>query len=241
MTFPFNVEKWRDWLAREQAGASDPAPLDRVLRWLQVESGGNACSVGRVEDGHVYEAGLAQTYFETPSTVKHGVTSSMLRQRCSGTAMPTNLTDDDRKMHARVAIATVKEHRQRARAKLQASGAILAENTDEFWAWVKLVHASPAVYDFLAAAKRDIGRVPTWFEFKRYVRSLSYDQRAKINLTVAQRAAATPAAGKAPWLDRVFDNCDEFAGIADGGGFFNLELGLLLAIAAAAYLLTRVL
>lgn len=239
--FPFAVEKWRPWLMRVQpAGTSDPCPLDRVLRWFQVESNGNVCSVGRVDNGHVYEAGLAQTYFETPTTSKYGVTSSQLRARCSGTTMPTNLTDDDRELQARVGLATVKDHRAKARAKLKTNGAMLAENSNEFWCWVKLVHASPAVYDFLPHAKRAIGRFPSWREFRGYVESLTYEERAAINQIVAQRADAQPAEGKRPWLDRVFDNCEAFAGGGDGG-FASFELVLLLAIAGAAYLLANVL
>lgn len=241
MLFPFNVEKWRKWVVlAEGQQFGDPAPIERVLRWCQIESGGNACAVGRVDNGHVYEAGLGQTYFSSPDAVVFGATVDDVRADCGvGTSMPTNLTDERRIFHARMLLLTVKDHRRRARERLSRNGGDLAEGSDEFWRWVKLVHAAPAMFDFLPACKRALGKFPTWSEFKSWFGGLSYESRYAINKTIAQRAAATPAPGKDDYMTRVWRNCEHFANIGGSSGVGSLELVMLLALGAAAFLLPR--
>lgn len=243
--FPFSVRKWTKWLEEVQADQRDAVPIERALRWIQIESGGNACSIGRVGKpgeqypGHVYEAGLAQTYFSSPGAIAHGVTVDQVRADCgSSTSMPQNLTDERRRFHARLAIETVRDHRRRARERLLRHGASLAENTNAFWCWVKLVHAAPAMFDFLGAAKRHYGFFPSWSQFRAYVDGLSYESRYAINKIIATRAAATPAPGKDDYLTRVWRNCEHFAGMPGGGGGF-VELELLLLLGVAAYVLSR--
>jgi hypothetical protein len=240
MIWPFNVAKWLPWLERVQpANTRDAFPLARALRWIQLESGGNACAVGRVGGshdtypGHVYEAGLAQTYFETPSTARFGVTSAELRADCSSTSMP-DLTDERRLLHARVALETCKDLRARARAKLLLNGASLAESSDDFWAFVKLAHAAPALFDYVGAAKRHLGMFPTWRQFKGYVSGLSYESLYAINHGIAARAYDS-AHNHTTYLDRVWNNCEAFAGGA--GGFIELEL--LVVLAAIAFVLSH--
>jgi hypothetical protein len=219
MIFNLSVSKWKPWLERVQAeDPSDPFPIDRALRWIELESGGNMCSVGRVGGDHVYEAGLAQTYFETADSVVFGVTSDELRAKCTGTSMPTDLTDDDRMLQARVALLDMKAHRARARSKLKANGASLAESGRDFWCFVKLVHALPGLYSYVGAAKRSLGSFPSWDQFKRYVLSLDAAGLAAIDQGTARYQSA---------FKRVFDNCEKFAGA--GGGWIEIELLLLLA------------
>jgi hypothetical protein len=217
MSFPFNVEKWRVWLDRAQRFDTDPAPVDLMLEWMRTESGGNVCNVGRVgkaDDlergfdppvyvGHVYEAGLAQTYFDSPTTVRFGVTSAQLRAKCSGTTMPTNLTDDDRAMHARVCVETIKAERGKARAALSKAGVSWPEDGRDFWAFVKLRFAIPALAAFVAPAAR-AGRASSWGDFRGYVLGLTLTERAAISPVVARRYG--PAA-----LAHWFDVAEEFA------------------------------
>jgi hypothetical protein len=221
VAFAFNIEKWRKWLDGAQLFDADPFPTDLQLKWMEMESAGNACGVGKVENGHVFEAGLAQTYFETPTTVKYGVTSAQLRAKCSGTSMPTDLTDDDRRMHARVAVATFKETRAKARAKLSATGVRWSETSFDFWAFVKLHHALPALYAFLGPAKA-AGAASSWATFRAYVLGLTSAQRAAISPVVAQNYST---ASIAHW----FDTCEEFASVkwSPSGTTMLLKLGAL--------------
>jgi hypothetical protein len=220
-TFAFSVEKWRPWLSRFDS-LVDPFPMDLALQWVRMESGGNVCAVGRVEGGHVYEAGLAQTYFTSPSAVKFGVTSAQLRAKCSGTTMPTNLTDADRELQARVAMDTVREARAQARSKLAAAGVSYPESSADFWAFVKLRHALPGLYSYLGPCKRAIGGTPTWMQFRAYVESLTPTQLAAIDAGTARYAGA---------FDRVWHNCETFASVPAGTS------RLLWLVAAGAVLL----
>lgn len=208
--FPFAVEKWRRWIAEameDDGDGSDPVPIDLVLKWIEMESGGNVCGVGRVGKpgepypGHVFEAGLAQTYFSTPNERRHGVTSAELRRRCSGTSMPQNLDDDDRRTQARVCLDTIQEARDIARARLVRAGVAWPER--DFWCFVKLYHALPALYAFLAAAKR-AGQATSWATFRAFILTATPDERGRISPVVPARYST---ASLAHWLD----TCETFA------------------------------
>jgi hypothetical protein len=182
VTFAANIEKWRKWFGAVDS-LVDSIPDDIALKWTDMESGGNVCSVGRVENGHVYEAGLAQTYFDTPATVKYGVTSQQLRADCAGggTTMPgTNstapLSDARRILHARVALLTMKDARKAARERLAAAGVSWPESSADFWSFVKLNHVLPALQKFLAPCIKALGFKPTWTQFRAYVESLSVSE-----------------------------------------------------------------
>lgn len=238
MLFPFSVAKWRTWLERVEAGRDDGFPIERALRWMQLESGGNVCSVGRVGKageaypGHVYEAGLAQTYFSSPSSRAYGVTVDQLRAKCGGgTSMPTNLTDADRLLHARVHMDTCRDHRDRTRSRLSRAGVSIAESSNDFWNFVKLTHAAPAMFDYLGRSGAS-----TWRQFRRFIEGQSYAQLAAVNSGIASRVWRLGVDGKrtrTDYLARVFRNCEEFGG---SGGFVELELVLLLALAMGAHL-----
>lgn len=193
MAFAWAVEKWRPWVDRVQQLDLDPFPADLVLKWFELESGGNECSQGFAGK----EAGLAQTYFDTPSTVKFGVTFDVLRRKCSGGTRTQDLTDDDRLLHARVGVATCKEARGKARAKLSAVGVAWSESSFDFWAFVKLDHALPAVYAMLGPAKK-AGAAGSWSDFRGYVLADQARLSQYMNRTVANVAH---------WMD----TCEEFA------------------------------
>jgi hypothetical protein len=213
MTFDFNIEKWRKWFGAVDS-LVDSFPDDLALKWTEMESGGNVCSVGRVDSGHVYEAGLAQTYFDTPTTVKYGVTSLQLRADCAGggTTMPgTNggapLSDARRILHARVALLTMKDARAAARSRLGNAGVRWPESSADFWAFVKLDHALPALARFLAPAKKALGFEPTWAQFRAYVDDLSGAELDAVVPGLSRRVSA---------FGRVWANCEEFASVAPG-------------------------
>ncbi len=231
MGFAASVERWRDLVEAHEADDGDPFPTELALKWFELESGGNPCSTGRVAYGHVYEAGLAQTYFETPDSVVFGVTSAQLRAACGciGTTQSGgSCTDGGKAMHVDVALRDQRNHRARARAKLQLVGVDWPEGERDFWCFVKLHHALPGLYSYLAPCKRALGREPTWDEYKAWVGARSATELAAIDSGTARYASE---------FGRIWRNCEAFAGEGSPG---VVELALLLALGAAAWALSRV-
>ncbi len=165
--FPPLIEQWRPWFERADAAIAhgnpfpDPFPIDLALKWCALESGGNACATGKIVGDHVVEAGLAQTYFETPTTRVLGITSAELRALCPCEGTSQNggvLTDHARQIHAQVAIGDMHSHRDRARARLAKAGVAVNEQTKDFACFVKLVHALPGPVQLRGASSRGSNR-----------------------------------------------------------------------------------
>ncbi len=220
---PAAVSQWAPWLMKAQAEQQDPFPIERALRFLQLESGGKACATGRIDhtSGHVYEAGIAQTYFERPDTVVHGVTSAELRALCACEGTTTHggeCTDHAKEIHAQVAMADLKSHRARARVKLAGAGVPWAETDDDFWQAVKLVHALPAMFSFLRHAKDELGDGINFFTFKHWVLSRTELVEKMIKGKPTMVRVANPelfaidhgASDYADAFERVFANCASF-------------------------------
>lgn len=202
MSFEFAVERWRTWVDRVQLLALDPFPVDLVLKWIAMESSGNECSVGIIENGFYREAGLSQIDFgKPPGVVRYGVTSAQLRAKCDGRVRTADLDDAERVMHAKSAVDDANAARSKARAKLSAVGVSWSESSFDFWCFVKLSHALPATYAMLGPAKK-AGAAGSWAEFRAYVLAdqARLDQFFEPNRSVDNVAH---------WMD----TCEEFASV----------------------------
>lgn len=209
--FPPLIEQWRVWFERAQAAdtdpddVKDPFPIQRSLKWAALESGGNACATGRIQGDHVMEAGLAQTYFDTPTTRVFGITSAELRALCpcEGVSQHGGTPSDHAKqIHTEIALKDMRSHRARARARLAKAGVTWDEGGLDFWCAVKLVHALPGLFSYLAHAKDAAGGTVTWALFKGYVQTRTQAELAAVDAGTARYSGA---------FSRVWANCESFA------------------------------
>jgi hypothetical protein len=193
------VGQWASWLMAAQV-TNDPFPIDRALKWIELESGGNACAVGRVVGSHVMECGLAQTYFDLPETVCYGFTSAQLRALCACDGVSQHggaCTDSAKEAHGRVAMLDMMAHRRRARMKLDAAGVTLDEKSTDFWRFTKLTHALPGMFSFLRpSGAHDWGYFREWVESKKPSELVAFDKGT------ARYCGS---------FGRAFDNCEKFA------------------------------
>jgi len=151
-----SVEAWRSLVSQYNGGM----PTDFLLAWLDVESGGNACSTTSLD-----ERGIFQIH---PEEAKYTNTDfGLLRPACSGGKLTRSLTDDEKKIQVISGVYLAQHYRERARSILNGVGADWSEASSDFWKLVKLGHALPAVgSEGLPWVKRTLGRAPTgWDEF----------------------------------------------------------------------------
>ena len=193
------VNQWASWLTLAQDPA-DPFPIDRALRWIELESGGQACAVGRVIGAHVVEAGLSQVYFDSAETRRYGYTSAELRALCACEGVSQRggpCSDHAKEEHARVAMQDMMAHRRRARAKLSAAGVTLDEKGTDFLCFIKLCHAIPGLYSYLRPSGAH-----DWGWFREWVESKKPAELAAIDKGTARYCGS---------FGRAFDNCEKFA------------------------------
>lgn len=198
-TMPAAVAMWSAWLMKAQ-DINDPFPIEKALKWIELESGGQACAVGRVQGEHVMECGLSQVYFELPETVCYGFTSAQLRALCACVGVGQHgapCSDQAKEAHARVAMLDMMAHRKRARAKLDAAGVTLDEKSFDFLAMVKTVHCLPGLFSFLRPSGAH-----DWGFFKQWIQSKTQAQLAAYDKGTARYCAAFP---------KVFANAESFA------------------------------
>lgn len=151
-----------------------------AVKWIDIESGGNPCAVGKVDkttrhilpsaiaaDGHPKEMGIAQFYNPDDLTFLH-LTSSELRAYCvPGTdKLARALTADELTVQAKATIALIQKCQRAALADLAKIGATWPER--DVWTLVKLQHGLPGLSrSGLPGAKARIGRAPlSWAEYK---------------------------------------------------------------------------
>lgn len=175
---PPAVESWRG-LVTEMANG---IPVEFLLNWIRVESGGNPCSVGIKGK----EAGIAQTYH--PDDDKYGATFSQLRAACDGdtSKLARPLTDAERRLQVIVLVNYVTAAANTVRAQLLGAGATWVDAgplSRDFWRMVKLRHALPAIPAYCLKAYRSaVGKPPPdWQTWRRWFESLSASEVVKIN------------------------------------------------------------
>jgi hypothetical protein len=235
--FAPNVERWRPLMEELSAGI----PIDFLLKWITVESAGNTCAIGSPaqaeRDGFPNEVGIFQIgTFASQSTVIAGVTVADLRAGCDGFSQNgRTLTEDEFRIQAVSGVDYVQGFRDDAHTALDNAGVDWSEDSDDFWALVKMFHAAPAFIgtdggrggEKLRLAQ-DAGAAATFADFRQFF---------------AQEGFGFSAAFQA----KVFDNCEKTAegvGGSGGGNPFRLPgsdelLGLVipgLVVLGAAYL-----
>jgi hypothetical protein len=166
------VERWRPEVARR---AGD-LPVDGVLQWIQIESGGDTCGTGSPS-----ELGIFQLNF--PGDAKYGATIEGLRsicQRSKGRKNPADLswmTPTDLDMEVGAGIAKVRAARDEARRALAAAGVTWPEDSIDFWSAVKQIHATPAVInELLPKIAKASGPPASWADLRERVMTFPVDQ-----------------------------------------------------------------
>ncbi len=182
------AERWRDTLV----AAAPDLPVERLLRWIGIESGGNECSIDSSKKwqdtaGWIQDAGIFQTYFPQQDTVLSGATSASLRVNCSGTTQTRtrDLSDDEMMAHVVPQLAELRAGIAHAQSQLDAAGCSWDE--PDRWAWYKFSsHGLPAVAKcMLPLVVQQLERAPySWDEFRAACEGM--------DLQIVRDAAALP-------------------------------------------------
>jgi hypothetical protein len=169
--FPPLVERWRNEVAKR---AKD-LPVNALLEWIRIESGGDMCSIGGPA-----EVGIWQLSF--PSDAKYGATLEGLRSLCEQSKHhdPANiswLSESDLDMEVGAGIRKVLDARDTVRRVFGQTGVRWPEASFDFGSAVKQIHATPAVITELVAkiTRRD-GPPASWADLRRSVMTFPVDQ-----------------------------------------------------------------
>jgi len=172
--FPPLVERWRDEVAKRVKGLG--LPVDAILEWIRIESGGDMCAIGGPT-----EVGIFQLMF--PGDAKYGATLDGLRALCqkSKGQNPRDiswLSEADLDMQVGAGIRKVLASRDVVRRVLAQNGARWPETSFDFGSAVKQIHATPAVITELLPkiTRRDGSPPASWSELRQKVMAFPVDQ-----------------------------------------------------------------
>lgn len=170
-SFPSLVERWRGPVS---ARAGD-LPVDAILEWIRIESGGDMCAVGSPT-----EVGIFQLQF--PGDSKFGATLEGLKALCdkSKTQNPTDLSWmslDDLDVQVGSGIRKIAAARNDVRRVLAQSGVHWPETSFDFGSAVKQIHAAPAVITELLPKIARQGTPPaSWGDLRERAATFPVDQ-----------------------------------------------------------------
>jgi len=174
--FPPLVERWRGEV-QERAG---DLPIDALLEWIRIESGGDMCSVGKPT-----EVGIWQLSF--PSDAKYGATLEGLRAICEKSRHhdPTDiswLSASELDMEVGAGIHKVAAARDTVRQVFAQTGVKWPESTVDFGSAVKQIHATPGVITELVPkiARRD-GPPASWSDLRKRVMAFPVEQMSGLD------------------------------------------------------------
>ena len=170
--FPSLVERWRTEVGRR----AQDLPVDALLEWIRIESGGDMCAVGAPT-----EVGIFQLFF--PSDAKYGATLEGLRAICtkSKAQNPRDiswLSNSELDMEVGAGIRKVLAARDTVRRIFAQSGVTWPETSFDFGSAVKQIHATPAVITELVPkiTRRDGAPPASWSDLRRKVMSFPVAQ-----------------------------------------------------------------
>lgn len=170
--FPPLVERWRSEIEKR---AGD-LPVDPLLEWLRIESGGDMCSKGLPN-----EVGIWQLWF--PDDAKYGATLEGLRALCeeSKRRNPADLswmTEKDLNMQVGSGIRKILAARNTVRRVFSQTGTMWPETSFDFGSAIKQIHATPAVITELVPkiTRRDGSPPASWSDLRRKVMSFPVAQ-----------------------------------------------------------------
>lgn len=165
--FPPFVERWRGEVAKR---AKD-LPVDAILEWIRIESGGDMCSTGLPT-----EVGIFQLFF--PGDARYGATLDGLRSLCQRSKRqdPRDiswLSEADLEMQVGAGIRKMLAARERVRQVFQQNGVRWPEASFDFGSAVKQIHATPAVITELVPkiTRRDGAPPSSWSDLRQKVMS----------------------------------------------------------------------
>ena len=170
--FPPLVERWRAEVARRVKDL----PVDAILEWIRIESGGDMSSTGLPS-----EVGIFQLMF--PGDAKYGATLDGLRTigQKSAQQNPRDiswLTDDELDMQVGAGIRKVLAARDTVRRVFAQYGVRWPETSFDFGSAVKQIHATPAVITELIPkiTRRDGAPPASWNDLRQKVMSFPVAQ-----------------------------------------------------------------
>jgi hypothetical protein len=172
--FPLLVERWRGEVAKRVEGTD--LPVDAILEWIRIESGGDMCSVGNPT-----EVGIFQLFF--PSDAKYGATLEGLRVLCEKSKRqdPADISwmsVADLDMQVGSGINKILAARDRVRQVFAQNGVSWPESSFDFGSAVKQIHATPAVITELLSkiTRRDGSPPSSWSDLRKKVMTFPPDQ-----------------------------------------------------------------
>lgn len=170
--FPPLVERWRR-VVEERA---QDLPVDAILEWIRIESGGDMCATGLPT-----EVGIFQLYF--PGDTKYGATLEGLRDLCARSKKqnPADISwmsEADLDMQVGAGIRKMLGARARVRQVFAQNGVSWPETSFDFGSAVKQIHATPAVITELVSkiTRRDGEPPANWSDLRRKVMAFPVDQ-----------------------------------------------------------------
>jgi hypothetical protein len=178
------VERWR----AEVAKRAQDLPVDALLEWIRIESGGDMDPSGLPT-----EAGIWQLMF--PDDARYGASLDALKALAarSRTQNPRDiswLSEPDLDMQVGSGIRKVAAARDTVRRVFSANGVTWPENSFDFGAAVKQIHAAPAVITELVPKITRAGGPPSsWIDLRQRVMTFPVDQMG----TGLRRLAGTPS------------------------------------------------
>jgi len=176
--FPPLVERWRAEVARRSTGTG--LPVDALLAWIQIESGGDTCSGEGTR-----ELGIWQLYF--PADAKYGATPEGLAAICAKSKLPGfavgQLSEAELDMEVGAGIRKVIAARATARDALTQAGVAWPETSFDFGSAVKQIHAAPAVVTELVPkiVRRDGSSPASWDDLRRRVMGFPVEQMSGLD------------------------------------------------------------
>ena len=173
------LNAWKPIIDALTPQALDPA---FVMKWIEVESGGNPCAVGsfkqRGPDGHPREMGIAQ-FYNPDDLIRINLTSDQLRAYCvpESQKLARALTGEEMRRHAQAAIDLILSCRSRALHDLHIVGAAWDLDGRDFYALIKLHHGLPGLPKRgIPAVTKLLGRPPKDFrEFSEALGRVTLD------------------------------------------------------------------